>query len=177
MHVLTLPPPLPPLGDFMVCLFFFLENHTLWHSSTSEAASAHESVHHAAAYDPTFSLCAKCSQQQRKTADVRVGCCLPQMLCRLWHVCLRLLSREQSRCFTNHITASFFFFFKCHCCHCVSSYRTPSIENATAWAHSLFFCYSSLFRYLHTNPYSQNSDRGKSIRGNVPGKVLCRRQS
>lgn len=71
----TLPPPTPwwlHVGSF------FLENHALWHSSTSEAASAHESVHHAAAYDPTFSLRAKCSQQQRKTADVHVRCCLAQ---------------------------------------------------------------------------------------------------
>lgn len=32
--------------------------------------------------------------------------CTYPVLCRLWHVCLRLLPRELSRCFTKHITGS-----------------------------------------------------------------------
>lgn len=49
----------------------------LWNSCNSVSALAYESEHHRAAYDPTFSLRAKCSQQ-RRAADVHVRCCLPQ---------------------------------------------------------------------------------------------------
>lgn len=144
MHV-----PSHLLGDFMLGLFFPRKSRPLTllyrRSSISTWVSASRGGLRSNIWSPCkmFTTAAKDGWRTCQvlfTSEAALCECAggDLLLCRLWHVCLRLLPRELSRCFTKHVTGSCtvlrYFVLKCHRRHCVSSYRTPSIENATAWA-------------------------------------------